>query len=269
MRRACFPLDRPCYDILDFSYAVSFRYLHQYMVLERVKERGIEYLKSKGLTTEDGGRVIGIFFFAKYITFLSMIPLCYKLRPIRRLLRPTNTEKAREYFISRRSRFQQGRVATIINSRTKGYRDWLRRNETKIQEQKLKFEEQKSKLKVKVQAAQSKMQVAKKQLSQYMNQKKEEQKLRLMERMEAKAQDSENSWSVRIYKWTEKVANKAAQNEKWKTVAKSFKVPPKEFAYAVGEGLVFYKITSPIWMPLELYGIVKYLQWRRMRLEKK
>jgi hypothetical protein len=39
-------------------------------------------------------------------------------------------------------------------------------------------------------------------------------------------------------------------------------VPPKQLAYAIGEGLVFYKITSPIWMPIELFGIVKFLQWR-------
>jgi hypothetical protein len=237
------------------------------MVLDNVKQRGIEYLKSKGLHAEDVGRVIGIFFFAKYITFATMIPLCFKLKPIRRLLKPVNTARAREYFMNRRTRFQQGKVGSVIASKTKGYRDWMKQNESRILEQKKQLEEQKLKVGFKVQAARSKLELAKKRLSQYLSQKKEERRKRLRENIASQGSINEDSWSMRIFRWTEKVANRAAENEKWRTVADSFKVPPKDFAYAVGEGLVMYKLTSPIWMPLELWGIVKYLQWRRKRID--
>jgi hypothetical protein len=213
------------------------------MVLDSVKEKGVEYLKSKGLTAEDVGRVIGIFFFTKYITFFSMIPVCYKFRPLRRMLKPFSVE-GKAYIASRRTRFQQSRVATAISARTKGYGDWFRSSQ-----------------------ARDRMLQLRKEAKLFVTKKKDEQRQKFRERLEAQRKGMDpTAWSTRIYNWTEKVANKVAANEKWRTVAKSFKIPPKDFALAVGEGLVFYKITSPIWMPLELWGIVKYLQWRRRPL---
>lgn len=236
--------------VLAFVSFVTFRLVFietlycstDVMVLDAVKERGIEYLKSRGLTKEDVGRVIGIFFFAKYITFFSMIPICYKFRPLRRALRPLSNE-SKEYFASRRTRFQQSRVASLIAARTKGYGEWFRSSQ-----------------------ARDRMQQLQKDAKQFVSKKKDEHREKLRERIQARQAMDQSAWSVRIYNWTEKVANKIAENDKWRTVAKSFKIPPKDFALAVGEGLVFYKITSPIWMPLELWGIVKYLQWRRRRL---
>lgn len=219
------------------------------MVLEGVKERAIEYLKEKGLATEDVGRVIGIFFFAKYITFLSMIPVCHKFQPIRRLMKPIiDTQPGREYFTARRNKFQQSRIASAIAARTKGYRDWLKLRQPVLDEKKLRL--------LNIQ----------KQAKQFVLQKRLEQEHKIREREEAAASGS-SSWGNRIYKWTEKMAEKVSKNEKWKTVAESFSVPPKDFAYAVGEGLVMYKITAPIWMTAELFIIVKYLQWRRQRIE--
>ena len=213
------------------------------MVLDSVKERGIEYLKSRGLASDDVGRVIGIFFFAKYITFFSMIPICYKFRPIRRLLKPISAE-GKAYIASRRTRFQLSRAASVISARAKGYGEWFRSSQ-----------------------ARDRMQQLRKEARQFVSKKKDEQREKFRERIKAHKQGMDPAgWSARIYNWTEKVANRVAANEKWQTVAKSFKIPPKEFALAVGEGLVFYKLTSPIWMPLELWGIVKYLQWRRRRL---
>jgi hypothetical protein len=224
---------------------IIYIYISVSMVLESVKERGIEYLKSRGLASDDIGRVIGIFFFAKYITFLSMIPLCLKVRPLRRMLKPISAE-GKAYIASRRTRFQQSRVATTITAKSKGYGEWFRSSR-----------------------ARERMQQLQREAKQFVAKKKDEQRQKLRERIEAQRQGMDPSgWSARIYNWTEKVANRVAGNEKWQTVAKSLKVPPKEFALAVGEGLVFYKLTSPIWMPLELWGIVKYLQWRRRRLEK-
>jgi hypothetical protein len=213
------------------------------MVLDSVKQKGIEYLKSRGLASDDIGRVIGIFFFAKYITFFSMIPICYKFRPLRRMLQPISIE-GKAYIASRRTRFQQSRVASAITARTKVYGEWFRSSHARVRIQQMK-----------------------KEAKQFVAKKKDEQREKLRERIEAQKKGLDQSgWSARIYNWTEKVANKVAANEKWITVAKSFKVPPKDFALAVGEGLVFYKLTSPLWMPLELWGIVKYLQLRRRRL---
>ena len=219
------------------------------MVLERVKERATEYLKTKGLTREDVGRVIGIFFFAKYLTFFSMIPICYKFRPLRRFLTPLNVERGKAYFAARRSKFSQSRLATAIRSNSSSYQTWLK--SAKVEEQRNQFR--------------NRMQALQREAKQFVSQKKEEQRRRLRERIQNRVVD-ESSWSARISRWTEKVASKVAANESWKTVAQSLKVPPKEFAFAVGEGLVFYKITSPIWMPIELLAIVKYLQWRRRNL---
>ena len=214
------------------------------MILDSVKEKGIEYLKSRGLASDDVGRVIGIFFFAKYITFFSMIPICYKLRPLRRMLRPISLE-GKAYIASRRTRFQHSRVASAIAARTKGYGEWFRSTRARVRMQQLQ-----------------------KEAKQYVAKKKDEQREKLRERIEAQRKGiDQNGWSARIHNWTESVGNRFAANEKWQTVAKSLKVPPKEFALAVGEGLVVYKLTSPLWMPLELWGIVKYLQWRRRRLE--
>ena len=222
------------------------------MVFEKAKEKAVEYLKTKGLTTDDMGRVIGIFFFAKYIAFISMLPLCYKFQPIRRFWKPVGMGGAggKDYFIHRRNKFQQSRVAASIAARTKGYREWLKRNEGTISEQKSKF--------------QTNVLNVKKRVTHLLQQQREDQRRKLREKLTSGV--DEKSWSVRIFRWTERVADKAAANEKWQTVAKSFKVPPKEFAYAIGEGLVFYKLTSPIWMPIELLCIVRYLQWRRRRI---
>jgi hypothetical protein len=97
------------------------------MVLEQIKHRASEYLKSKGLTEADIGKVIGIFFFAKYITFISMIPLCYRFHPLRRFLKPDQVVQAREYFAMRRNRFQQSRAGQHIHTQAKSYRDWMKR----------------------------------------------------------------------------------------------------------------------------------------------
>lgn len=219
------------------------------MVLEGVKERAIEYLKEKGLAAEDVGRVIGIFFFAKYITFLSMIPVCHKFQPIRRLMKPIiDRQPGREYFTARRNKFQQSRIASAIAARAKGYRDWLKLRQPVLDEKKLRL------LNIQRQA------------KQFVLQKRLEQEHKIRDRIKARheaAGSGGSSWGDKIYKWTEKMADKVSKNEKWKTVAESFSVPPKDFAYAVGEGLVMYKITAPIWMTAELFIIVKYLQWRR------
>ena len=219
------------------------------MVWEVIKEKSIGYLHSKGLTKEDVGKVIGIFFFAKYLTFLSVIPICYKFQPIRRFLKPSTY--AREYFIGRRTRFQQSQVMSSINARAKSYRDWLRKNG---------FDERKEQGK-------AKMAEVKKKVQRFVGSKKEQfvqqQRQSLLKQ---KIQDP-HTWRVRLFAWTERVAEKAEKNERWRHIAASLKVPPKLLAYAIGEGLVFYKITSPIWMPLELLCIVKYLQWKRRRQE--
>jgi hypothetical protein len=222
------------------------------MVLEAVKERATEYLKGKGLTGEDVGRVIGIFFFAKYITFISMIPLCHRLRPIRRLMKPLESQ-GRDYFTARRNKFQKSRIASAIAARTKGYSDWLKLRQPLM-------EERKNLIKCRVQTLQ-------RQAQQFVAQKRAEQQERIKDRLKAKNAFAKESWSYRIFQWTERMADKVSKNDKWKTVAESFKVPPKDFAYAVGEGLVLYKLTSPLWMPAELFCIVKYLQWRRQRLD--
>jgi len=218
------------------------------MVLETVKEKAFDYLKSKGLTKEDIGRVIGIFFFAKYITFASMIPICYRYQPLRRFIKPVTT---RDYFIARRNRFHQSR----IGQQAKSYQDWLKRNNVDKRVEKNVVE-------------------MRRKLNVFMNEKKmqfNDRKIRLTEMARERAAASaashaaingQSSWKMRLYTWTEKVAEKAAKNERWKNIAKGLQVPPKQLAYAIGEGLVFYKITSPIWMPIELYGIVKVLQWR-------
>ena len=210
------------------------------MVLDNVKERAFEYLKSKGLTKEDIARVVGIFFFAKYITFISMIPICYRYQPLRRFIKPVTTK---EYFIARRNKFNQSRFGLSINQKTKSYQDWLKKNnvENNVTE-------------------------ARKRMNVFMHDKREkfeQRRKKLADLAREKASESPPaSWKIRLYNWTEKIADKAAKNERWKNVAKGLQVPPKLLAYAIGEGLVFYKITSPIWMPLELYGIVKFLQWR-------
>ena len=111
------------------------------------------------------------------------------------------------------------------------------------------------------------MQFMHREAKQFVAHKREEQKQRIRERINARAAVNRDSLTVRIFQWMERMAEKVSQNEKWQTVAKSFSVPPKEFAYAVGEGLVMYKITSPLWMSVELLLIVKYLQWRRQGQE--
>lgn len=221
------------------------------MVLEQVKAKATEYLKSKGLTGEDVGRVIGIFFFAKYLTFFSMIPVCYKFRPLRRFLTPLNVERGKAYFAARRGKVSQSRMAAAIRAKTKSYQDWMK--SARVEERKHQF--------------QNRMQLLQREARQFVAQKREEQRKRLREKLERRGVADENSWIARINRWTEKIASKVAANESWKTVALSLKVPPKDFAFAVGEGLVFYKLTSPIWMPVELFGIVKYLQWRRRNLQ--
>jgi len=216
------------------------------MVLDHVKERAFEYLKSKGLTKEDIARVVGIFFFAKYITFASMIPICYRYQPLRRFIKPATTK---DYFIARRNKFNQSRFGQSIGQKTKSYQDWLKRNnvENNVTE-------------------------AKRRMNVFMQEKRarfEQRRATLADLAREKAsQTSPSSWKMRLYNWTEKIADKAAKNERWKNIAKGLHVPPKQLAYAIGEGLVFYKITSPIWMPLELYGIVRFLQWRNEQKEK-
>ena len=210
------------------------------MVLDQVKERTFEYLKSKGLTKEDVGRVVGIFFFAKYITFVSMIPVCYRYQPLRRFIKPVTTK---DYFIARRNKFNQSRFGMSISQKTKSYQNWLKKNNVE-----------------------NNMEEAKKRMNFFMQEKRtqfDQRKRKLAELAQTKkAEMPQSSWKMKLYNWTEKIAEKAAKNERWKNIAKGLHVPPKQLAYAIGEGLVFYKITSPIWMPLELYGIVKFLQWR-------
>jgi hypothetical protein len=216
------------------------------MVLETVKDKAFDYLKSKGLTKEDIGRVIGIFFFAKYITFASMIPLCYRYQPIRRFIKPVAT---REYFIARRNKLQHSRIAQYVRSSpvaattAKSYQDWIKRNNLGKQ----------------------RVVEMRKRMQNFMNDRRAKLKTRLDEIAAARlaAPQQSTTWRSRLYAWTEKIAEKASKNERWKNVAKGLKVPPKQLAYAIGEGLVLYKVTSPIWMPIELYGIVKFLQWRK------
>lgn len=200
------------------------------MVLEAVKTRVFDYLHSKGLTKEDIGKVVGIFFFAKYLTFLSMIPICYKFQPLRRLLKPP------------------GRIGvhmnTVLASRA-SYRAWMKKHgfDEKLRQAKLARAKTLSAVKEKLRA----------------------QRLLWLSRQKKKSMDNPTNWKSKIFAWTERIAEKAENNEKWKTIAHSLKVPPKLLAYAIGEGLVVYKLTSPIWMPIELMCIVKYLQARNAK----
>lgn len=221
---------------MNFFPYLSTEYSQDTMVLDHIKERAFDYLKSKGLTKEDIGRVIGIFFFAKYITFLSMIPVCYRCQPLRRFIKPVTTK---DYFIARRNKFNQSRFGQSINQKTKSYQHWLKQNnvENNVAE-------------------------ARKRMNVFMQEKRQQVEEKRAKLASTMAREPPSGWRVRLYNWTEKIAEKAAKNERWKNVAKGLHVPPKQLAYAIGEGLVFYKITSPIWMPLELYGIVKFLQWR-------
>lgn len=209
------------------------------MVLEQIKHRASEYLKSKGLTEADIGKVIGIFFFAKYITFISMIPLCYRFHPLRRFLKPDQVVQAREYFAMRRNRFQQSRAGQQIHTQAKSYRDWMKRYNKRTEN--------------------FNVAAVKKRLSLFMHARREQFEDR---RRKIIANKPTEGWKARLYNFTERMANKAAANQRWQNIAEGLKVPPKQLTYAIGEGLVMYKITSPIWMPLELFGIVKFLQWR-------
>jgi len=51
-------------------------------------ERAEAYLASKGLTTEDAGKVVGAFLVTKYTVWLLTFPFCHRFQPIRSLLKP-------------------------------------------------------------------------------------------------------------------------------------------------------------------------------------
>ena len=53
-----------------------------------LRERADAYLASKGLTTEDAGKVVGAFLLAKYSVWLLTFPFCHRFQPLRSLLKP-------------------------------------------------------------------------------------------------------------------------------------------------------------------------------------
>jgi len=53
-----------------------------------LRERADAYLNSKGLTTEDAGKVVGAFLVTKYSVLLLTFPFCHKFQPLRSLLKP-------------------------------------------------------------------------------------------------------------------------------------------------------------------------------------
>lgn len=211
------------------------------MVLDRIKHRATEYLHSKGLTNEDVGKVIGIFFFAKYITFVSMIPICYRYQPLRRFLQPSNMVKAKEYFAARRNTFQQSRAGQQMRTRAKSYQDWLKKHNIDRKTENFNLAG------------------VKRRLNQFMHTKRDQFQQRKQKLLDNKPTEG---WKARLFNFTERMANKAAANKRWQNLAQNLHVPPKQLTYAIGEGLVMYKLLSPVWMPLELFGIVKFLQWR-------
>ena len=58
------------------------------MYLMGLGERAQNYLYSKGLTTEDAGKVVGSFLLIKYGVLLLTFPFCHRFQPLRSMLRP-------------------------------------------------------------------------------------------------------------------------------------------------------------------------------------
>ena len=87
-------------------------------------ERAEKYLASKGLTTEDAGKVVGAFLVAKYTVLLMTFPFCHRYKPIRSLLQPVRLR-----YLQRKKQF--GDVARRKLSqealRTEGWRSRLGR----------------------------------------------------------------------------------------------------------------------------------------------
>jgi hypothetical protein len=63
--------------------------------------------------------------------------------------------------------------------------------------------------------------------------------------------------------YSELYSSKLAQNEYWVSFAKLLRQDPRMFSLGLTEGLLFYKITAPITIPLTLFGVVKYTQAQR------
>ncbi len=164
-----------------------------------------------------------------------MIPVCYKFQPLRRFIKPAH----RDYWVQRRNRIQQSQVVANMRSRAKGYTEFVKNIREKRKDE------------------------IKRKIHQFIENKNK--KLKLNQKNPSNQSMKFISWKNRLYTWTESVAERVAKNERWKKISQDLKLPPKQFAYAIGEALVLYKITTPVWMPLELYLIVKYLQLRNQK----
>ena len=63
--------------------------------------------------------------------------------------------------------------------------------------------------------------------------------------------------------YSELYSSRLAQNEYWVSFAKLLRQDPRLFSLGLTEGLLLYKFTAPITIPLTLFGVVKYTQSRR------
>ena len=60
-----------------------------------------DYLKEQGVTGADVGKVLITFKLCAWSTWVVLVPICAKLKPIRRLSRLSGPQKAKAWFIKR------------------------------------------------------------------------------------------------------------------------------------------------------------------------
>ncbi len=65
---------------------------------------------------------------------------------------------------------------------------------------------------------------------------------------------------LKYFKYSKILTNKMAKSPKFKTFAQYFGQEPGPLALGVAEGYLLYKVTYPIHVGLQLYGLVKYTQ---------
>ena len=64
--------------------------------------------------------------------------------------------------------------------------------------------------------------------------------------------------------YADKIATRIAANKAWTRFSGAMhQRDPKLFALGIAEGMILYKVTAPVSIPITLHGVVRYYKWRR------
>lgn len=236
------------------------------MAPEALKSRLAEYLQSRGLRGEDVPKVLGTFLVGKYVACGAMIGLSLYCKPLRRLFwrrpdQPVAVPAWMPMWVQRQSSVQTAlRRYNKIRERTRAHVTGVKDRYTQLKEQ------TKNKL---IERTEKRDQTSGSGTGGMVRQKYAQAKARLALRASMQAQiwrqklqrprepGTVHSWmSQKFWFMSDKLAGAAEKNAVWRFVAKCIRIPPRDLALGIAEGIILYKFTFPITAPLGLWCIV-------------